>query len=163
MGSTFPLLLHRIAARLDVAARVGRLTVANTVGTIAGSILTGYAVLPLLGSQGALRAIAVAFALAAIVAARGTARRGIMAASGAAILLSILVPRWDMARMTSGANVYFTVGAPPDAMEMVREDVHGGVTTVARRGDVRTMYTNGKFQGDDGGEITAQRRFAHFP
>jgi spermidine synthase len=46
---------------------------------------------------------------------------------------------------------------------MVREDVHGGVTTVVRRGGVTTMYTNGKFQGDDGPEMPAQRRFAHFP
>jgi spermidine synthase len=45
----------------------------------------------------------------------------------------------------------------------VREDVHGGVTTVVRRGAVTTMYTNGKFQGDDGPEMPAQRRFAHFP
>jgi spermidine synthase len=28
---------------------------------------------------------------------------------------------------------------------------------------LRTLYTNGKFQGDDGPEMTAQRRFAHFP
>jgi spermidine synthase len=105
----------------------------------------------------------VAFALASIAAARGTARRGAAMAGGAAILLAVLLPRWDMARLTSGANVYFTVGPPPDALEMVREDVHGGVTTVARRGGVRTLYTNGKFQGDDGAEMSAQRRFAHFP
>jgi spermidine synthase len=174
MGSTFPLLLQRAAAHVDVAARVGRLTVANTLGTIAGSILTGYAVLPALGSQGALRAIAVVFALASIAgvwaqraptvgAARGPARRGAVLAGGAAILLAVLLPRWDMAQLTSGANVYFTVGPTPDALEMVREDVHGGVTTVARRGGVRTLYTNGKFQGDDGAEMSAQRRFAHFP
>jgi spermidine synthase len=163
MGSTFPLLLLRVATRLDVASRVGRLTVANTVGTIAGSILTGYLILPLLGSQGALRAVAVAFALAALAAARGPARRKAALAGGAAIVLALVLPRWDTARLTSGANVYFTTGAPPDAIDMVREDVHGGVTTVARRGDVRTLYTNGKFQGDDGAEITAQRRFAMFP
>ena len=45
----------------------------------------------------------------------------------------------------------------------MREDVHGGVTTVATRGGVRTLYTNGKLQGDDGPEMVAQRRFAHFP
>lgn len=168
MGSTFPLLLHRVAARADVASRVGRLTVANTLGTIAGSIATGYAVLPALGSQGALRAIAVAFAAAAIFAARGAEleRREVRRAlvmSGAAVLLALLLPRWDMARLTSGANVYFTTGPPPDEILFVREDVHGGVTTVARRGAVTTMYTNGKFQGDDGPEMAAQRRFAHFP
>jgi spermidine synthase len=163
MGSTFPLLLHGLASRPDVASHVGRFTVANTLGTILGSILTGYAILPTLGSQGSLRAVAVAFALAAVACARGPARRPLIAASAAAVVIALAVPSWSMARLTSGANVYFTAGPPPDALEMVREDVHGGVTTVARRGAVRTMYTNGKFQGDDGAEMDAQRRFAHFP
>ena len=167
MGSTFPLLLARVASRADVAARVGALTVTNTLGTIAGSILTGYALLPALGSQGALRLVAAAFALAAALATRSLredgARRGTRYAAAAAVLVAIVMPRWDMARMTSGANVYFTTGPPPDRIEMVREDVHGGVTTVARRAGVTTMYTNGKFQGDDGPEMPAQRRFAHFP
>ena len=166
MGTTFPLLLQRIASRPDVAAHVGRLTVANTLGTIAGSILTGYVFLPALGSQGALRVVAAAFAIAAVAATRGRAageRNRALAMGGAAVVFAIALPRWDMARLTSGANVYFTTGPPPDAIELVREDVHGGVTTVARRGGVTTMYTNGKFQGDDGPEMPAQRRFAHFP
>jgi spermidine synthase len=168
MGSTFPLLLERIAGRADVASRVGRLTVANTLGTIAGSILTGYALLPALGSQRALAAVAVAFAVASLAAARAD---GVAAAertrswitAAAAFALALLLPRWDMARLTSGANVYFTVGPPPDSIDFVREDVHGGVTTVVHRGPVTTMYTNGKFQGDNGLEMSAQRRFAHFP
>jgi len=168
MGSTFPLLLHRVAARRDVAARVGRLTVANTVGTIAGSIATGYAVLPSLGSQGTLIAIAVVFAVASALAFRAfggarALRTGWLGLGAAAVVLVIVLPRWDMARMTNGANVYFTAGPPPDRIEMVREDVHGGVTTVARRGELLTLYTNGKFQGDNGAEMAAQRRFAHFP
>jgi spermidine synthase len=165
MGTTFPLLLQRIAGRNDVAARVGGLTVANTVGTIAGSILTGYVVLPALGSQGALRAVAVCFAVAALAAVwhLESARRPALVMGSAAVVIALLLPRWDMARLTSGANVYFTTGPLPDSIEMVREDVHGGVTTVVRRGAVTTMYTNGKFQGDDGPEMPAQRRFAHFP
>jgi spermidine synthase len=168
MGSTFPLLLHRVAARRDVAARVGRLTVANTVGTIVGSVATGYAVLPRLGSQGTLIAIAVVFALASALAFRAFGgaeawRTRWLGLGAAAVVLVVVLPRWDMARMTNGANVYFTAGPPPDHIEFVREDVHGGVTTVARRGDLLTLYTNGKFQGDDGPEMAAQRRFAHFP
>jgi spermidine synthase len=89
--------------------------------------------------------------------------RTAIALSAVAVALGLLVPRWDLARMTSGANVYFSAQAPPDAIELVREDVHGGVTTVARRGEFRTMYTNGKFQGDDGAEMIAQRSFANFP
>jgi spermidine synthase len=165
MGTTFPLLLQRAARHHDVAAKVGGLTVANTLGTICGSILTGYVVLPALGSQGALRAVAVAFALAAAAALHGIPGRrpGVLAVGAAGAVIALLLPRWDMARLTSGANVYFTSGPPPDDIAMVREDVHGGVTTVVHRAGVTTMYTNGKFQGDDGPEMPAQRRFAHFP
>ncbi|WP_437314163.1 fused MFS/spermidine synthase [Sorangium sp. So ce385] len=165
MGTTFPLLLARAAAHADVAARVGRLTSANTLGTIAGSIITGYLILPALGSERALFAIALAFALTAVLAAaraRAELPRA-LAAAAAAAALAALAPRWDMARLTSGANVYFAMGPRPERIDFVREDVHGGVTTVARRAGVTTMYTNGKFQGDDGPEMTAQRRFAHFP
>ena len=184
MGTTFPLLLQRIAGRPDVAARVGRLTATNTLGTIAGSIATGYFILPALGSQRALGAVAAAFAAAAAAAAaaehvtKPAAAPGATAASAApvrddrrlaylvaaaAALGALLVPRWDLARLTSGANVYFVMGPPPERIDFVREDVHGGVTTVVRRAGVTTMYTNGKFQGDDGPEMAAQRRFAHFP
>ncbi|WP_233562646.1 fused MFS/spermidine synthase [Sorangium cellulosum] len=165
MGTTFPLLLARAAAHADVAARVGRLTSANTLGTIAGSIVTGYLILPALGSERALLAIALAFALTAVLAAaraRAELPRA-LAIAAAAAALAALAPRWDMARLTSGANVYFAMGPPPERIDFVREDVHGGVTTVAHRAGVTTMYTNGKFQGDDGPEMTAQRRFAHFP
>ncbi|WP_437792512.1 fused MFS/spermidine synthase [Sorangium sp. So ce693] len=165
MGTTFPLLLARAAAHADVAARVGRLTSANTLGTIAGSIVTGYLILPALGSERALLAIALAFALTAVLAAAraGAELPRALALAAAAGALAVLAPRWDMARLTSGANVYFAMGPRPERIDFVREDVHGGVTTVARLAGVTTMYTNGKFQGDDGPEMTAQRRFAHFP
>lgn len=171
MGTTFPLLLAKVASRKDVARAVGRLTVANTVGTIVGSIVTGYAILPALGSQGGLRAVAIAFAIASLVAARyggsapevGLQGKRDLVLSALAAVIALALPRWDLARLTSGANVYFTVGPPPDEILFVREDVHGGVTTVTKRGGVTTMYTNGKFQGDDGAEMAAQRRFAHFP
>ncbi|WP_437323851.1 fused MFS/spermidine synthase [Sorangium sp. So ce381] len=165
MGTTFPLLLARAAAHADVAARVGRLTSANTLGTIAGSIVTGYFILPALGSERALLAIALAFALTAVLAAAraGAELPRALALAAAAGALAVLAPRWDMARLTSGANVYFAMGPRPERIDFVREDVHGGVTTVAHLAGVTTMYTNGKFQGDDGPEMTAQRRFAHFP
>ncbi|AKT43114.1 fused MFS/spermidine synthase [Chondromyces crocatus] len=171
MGTTFPLLLQQVAGRADVAARVGVLTSVNTLGTIAGSIGTGYVILPVLGSQRALGAVAAGFGLAAALAAMALGRDAraqreralAFVTTGAAALLALLMPRWDLARLTSGANVYFVMGPPPDGIDFVREDVHGGVTTVVHRAGITTMYTNGKFQGDDGPEMVAQRRFAHFP
>ncbi len=71
--------------------------------------------------------------------------------------------RWDLARLTSGSNVYFDGYHAPDKILMMREDVHGGVTTVTDTGGVRTLLTNGKFQGNTGWEMNAQRFFAHYP
>ena len=168
MGTTFPLLLGRIANRPSVARDVGKLAVANTAGTILGSILTGYVVLPWLGSQRTLVAVAIGFAALTLVATRTLPKkerttRVVVLLAGVAAFAAVLGPRWDLARLTNGANVYFTHGPPPDDILFVREDVHGGVTTVARRGGLLTLYTNGKFQGDDRAEMAAQRRFAHFP
>jgi spermidine synthase len=45
----------------------------------------------------------------------------------------------------------------------IREDAEGGVTTVTLAEGVYTLYTNGKFQGNTGWEMDAQRFFAHYP
>ena len=167
MGLTFPLLLRRVAGRDGVERGVGRLAAINTIGSIVGAIVTGYFVLPAVGSERTVRLIALAFVLCALLALRSPqsgrfARRYSFVALACAALV-VLVPSWDMKLMTNGANVYFDAQSQPDALLYVREDVHGGLTSVARRGNVRTLYTNGKFQGNDGHEIDAQRSFAHYP
>jgi len=173
MGTTFPLIL-RAARAASVGADVGRLTVANTLGSIAGSIMAGFLVLPRLGSQRGLIAIALAYLAFAWLARRhaptgegeGAASRSRVAVLvGVGVVLAIVLPRWDLARLTSGANVYFDEGVVPQGVvESVREDVHGGVTTVVRGSDgTRTLLTNGKFQGNDSREVTDNRGFAHLP
>jgi spermidine synthase len=85
------------------------------------------------------------------------------ALAGSVLVLGVATPRWDLARLTSGANVYFQIGEIPEEIPFLREDVHGGVTTVTRANGVFTLYTNGKFQGNTGWEMSAQRLFAHYP
>jgi spermidine synthase len=166
MGLTFPLLLQRAARYSNVGTWVGRLTAINTLGAVLGALLTGYVFLPWLGSQRSLLAVALCFALAGLLVMRwanGQRRRAIMAGTLATLLLTLLSPRWDLARLTSGTNVYFDGYHAPDKILMMREDVHGGVTTVTDTGGVRTLLTNGKFQGNTGWEMHAQRFFAHYP
>ena len=166
MGLTFPLLLQRVARFANVGAWVGRLTAINTLGAVLGALLTGYVFLPWLGSQRALLAIASCFALAALLVlgwARGRARPITLAAGAVTALLALVSPRWDLAMLTSGMNVYFDGYHAPDKILLIREDVHGGVTTVTDTGGVRTLLTNGKFQGNTGWEMNAQRFFAHYP
>lgn len=176
MGALFPIVLRSVADKSDLGAEVGLLTALNTLGSIAGSVVGGFVLLPLFGSQKSMLVIAGGYALLALgamlfgsTAARG-AESGPRAARAAVVGLALttfavaaLSPRWDLLKVTSGANVYFESGPEPEGIEMVREDVHGGVTTVVRTGDVLTLYTNGKFQGNNGYELEAQRAFAHIP
>jgi spermidine synthase len=166
MGLTFPLLLQRVARYANVGGWVGRLTAVNTLGAVLGALLTGYVFLPWLGSQRALLAIALCFALAGLLVLRWASVRSrqlTIAGAGATLLLALICPRWDLARLTSGTNVYFDGYHPAEKILMIREDVHGGVTSVTDTGGMRTLLTNGKFQGNTGWEMNAQRFFAHYP
>jgi spermidine synthase len=166
MGLTFPLLLQRVAGSDDVGWWVGRLTTVNTLGAVVGSLLTGYVVLPALGSERSLFAVALAFVVTGLLTTRfitGRARFAAYALSAGSGLVWLLAPRWDLARLTAGTNVYFDGWQKPDEVPFVRDDIHGGVTTVTKLNGVYTLYTNGKFQGNTGWEMHAQRFFAHYP
>jgi spermidine synthase len=164
MGLTFPLLLRRVAAQSEVAARVGRLTAINTLGSIVGCIVCAYVLLPHVGSEQSLQVLGVGFAACGLAVLRSDKRRSLRIAVVALLAgLVLWLPSWDMKLMTNGASVYFDTQPRPDELLFVREDVHGGLTSVARRGRVKTLYTNGKFQGNDWHEVTAQRSFAHLP
>jgi spermidine synthase len=168
MGTSFPLVLRAVRGS-TVGADVGKLTAANTLGSIAGSLIGGFVLLSTFGSQRSLTIIAVlyvAFAVFAARRARGLARLRVAALSGAAVLAAVLVPRWNLARLTSGANVYFDEGVVPKGIvEAIWEDIHGGVTTVVRdpESGLRTLLTNGKFEGNDGSEMHDNRGLVHVP
>jgi spermidine synthase len=166
MGLTFPLLLSRVSDYSGIGSWVGKLTALNTVGAVAGALAMGYVVLPLLGSQASLATIGLGFGLSALATWTWTSSRvrqltlgGVVAAIG----LWIVGPRWNLIDLTSGANVYFESHQPITGLVSIREDVHGGVTTVAETNGLYTLYTNGKFQGNNGWEMNAQRFFAHYP
>jgi spermidine synthase len=164
MGTTFPLLLHRVAGGASARADVGRLTAFNTLGAIVGSLVGGFVLLPMMGSERCLLLVAAAYVVAGFAGFQRVpiGRRKVLLAIGlAALTVGALRPGWDLFRLTSGANVYFEPGPSPQQIVMIREDVHGGVTTVTREGDVLTLLTNGKFQGNDSHEIQAQRGFGH--
>lgn len=174
MGLTFPLLLRQAAERADVGAVIGRLTAINTLGAVTGALLTGYVVLPKLGSEWTLVATVGVFALLGLATtllsrteaptegSQGSPRLSFLLTS-LVLLIAAAAPRWDLSQLTIGSNVYFDRQKVPEKVLTVREDVHGGLTSVTLRYDVHTLYTNGKFQGNDGWELHAQRYFAHYP
>jgi spermidine synthase len=162
MGMTFPLVLTALSPRADRGARIGVATAINTLASMAGSLLAGFFLLPALGSQRACGAIALAYATAALFVPAPRKRLvGVMALG--ACLLILAVPRWDLARLSSGTNVYFERQPEQGRVIWIDEDLHGGVVTVTRGADITTLWTNGKYQGDTGWQMTPQRGFADFP
>jgi spermidine synthase len=58
--------------------------------------------------------------------------------------------------------VSFTFSHAHEPRVHFEEDVHGGMTTVTQQGGT-LLWTNGKFQRDNGAEMVAQRGFAPCP
>lgn len=171
LGLSFPLLLNLYVREMRLAgSSVGGIYASNTVGAILGSALTGFVLLPRFGSLATLRSAA---ALNLILGAYFSvfllelkpARKLLLAAASVplALLLWIVPGHWDARRMSHGSYVYFHGGNLADRVLYYREDVQGGLTSVVQFGRQRSLLSNGKFQGNDGGEVQAQIRFALFP
>jgi spermidine synthase len=186
-GTVFPILLRTPWLPLERRdAATGLLGAVNAVGSILGALLTGFMILPVLGSEAAFRTLVLllvpcALALGLIEArsdrripGRGSTRRTGAALGAMAGIVCAGVwaqPAWNHLALTSGVNVYFTPlhVTAESRLLFFHEDTSGGFTTVVRNpisqtGETtRVLLTNGKFQGNDTGEMAAQIAFALVP
>ena len=171
LGLTFPLLLD-LASRgaKRVGSSVGGIYAANTLGAITGATIAGFVLLPNWGSFASLRASAtvnlllgLAFALILVPLRR---QYKVLLAAIVATLVVVFwsgPSNWDARRISRGSYVYFNEGWPIDRLLYSAEDVQGGLTTVIETGGARVMLSNGKFQGNNTGEVGAQIRMALVP
>ena len=171
IGIGFPLLLNLYTqGSKEVGGRVGRLYALNTLGTVTGSLVTGFILLPRFGSLAILRACAAANVLLGLVFALAlislSVRRkwvvSFVAISLTASFLAIGPRNWDVSRIT-GTYAYFNNGWVGQKVLFSKENVQGGLTSVVQNGELRTLLSNGKFQGDNIGETGTQTRFAVIP
>ncbi|MEM7243868.1 MAG: fused MFS/spermidine synthase [Acidobacteriota bacterium] len=144
----------------------------NTVGNILGAFLGGFVLLNTLGSLPSLLLLAgVALVVALVVLARLDDVPRLPIGVTVVVLALLLAPaQWrtfDLSGLASGTNVYFNA---PRRLPVIdhAESLDGGLTTVTRTttadGTPRhTLWTNGKFQGDDSNEMAAQVGFAVLP
>ncbi len=183
MGMTFPLLTDLVAPR-DVArgADVGRAYALNTLGSIAGAVLTGFLLVVTLGTDRTLRfglLINVAAALGlALLAARGVAegsadhRRLRFRVLGAGTLASLgfaaalATPRWSTRLIDLGPSIYAREPMDRKAVQDFLE--HRGVRQLAYRegwnatvsvwesGPGRTLKVNGKADASDHGDMDTE-------
>lgn len=186
LGTVYPLLLRLEGfPRARAGSTTGRMGAANAFASIAGAFLTGFVFIPTFGSERTLLALAALSIGAAILVAssdvKASARGGTIARSPrmraaiailavGALVQAARMPPWDILQLTSGEQVYFhrAFVLASSRLRFFREDARSGFTTVventAKDGGVsRVLLTNGKFQGNDIGEMAAQDGFALVP
>ena len=169
-GITFPLTLHCASTQeTGFGKQVGRVYAVNTMGGVLGAISGPYLFLPVLGSMASLKLLGalllVAGGTAIYVLADIPQRKAVAALCVSAILWGPLFPvTWDFNALNMAAAIYLGDSASARG-EMLyrREDATGGLTSVVEERGVRTLLTNGKFQGDNAEEIPIQHRAANIP
>lgn len=170
IGAFFPLSMDAVS-RFGGVRALGMGAAVNTAGNIVGVFVGGYLLLPVLGGLGGIRlfaALAVLMAFGLMVQARLLRDKALAGSCLAAVLIVFAAPmELDYSRIASGANVYFQPMAWGTVIDHA-ESADGGLSSVhvADAGQGRqqkTLTTNGKFQGNDTGEVEAQLGFAVVP
>jgi spermidine synthase len=108
LGAVFPLVCRIGVAREGAVGRaVGAIYTWNTLGSIAGTVLASFALLPAFGPATAIRIAATLNLLLAAALARGRPSWPRLAVAGAAVAFSAwLIPSGDDALLSSGAYLY---------------------------------------------------------
>ncbi|MBL8739502.1 MAG: fused MFS/spermidine synthase, partial [Myxococcales bacterium] len=165
MGVSLPALAASVKSGDEPEARrVGRVFAANTLGTILGSIGTGFFLVGRLPSDTILRGAAVLLLALGVLSLwfgrtlgdrsglRVQARTWLIAAAVTVSILAAVFPGFDIGRLTRGNHYYWWPSALLDRSPVaaMREDAQSGYVTVTRGTDgVRTLRTNGKYEGTD--------------
>ncbi|MFN0316454.1 MAG: fused MFS/spermidine synthase, partial [Burkholderiales bacterium] len=168
IGAIYPVAMECIgrAHAANPIQALGRAAAFNTLGNIAGVILGAFILLPHLGALHSIQLLAVVCMILGTVTLwreRGTTRIYRWAPAALAALLLLAQPNsFDYDKLATGSNVYFFPQAWGRVIDHA-ESVDGGLTSVAVQEfkdhpPIRTLLTNGKFQGNDAntGEMQAQ-------
>lgn len=182
MGYAFPLVTRLATESLGVVGRrIGTVYAANTVGTVIGSFVAGFVLIPWIGVRAAL-AVGVALNLIVgagyLLSARGERPRlataGLVIAGLTAVGWFVL-PDWNRAVLSSGAYVYptFYLSGPAEELMGQKEVLYYrdaltttvSVTRVTMPGAPEALISlqiNGKTDASTG-DLSTQLLLAHLP
>jgi spermidine synthase len=167
MGISFPIALHLVASAAvgdgpsAVARRVGRLYSLNVLGAIGGALMSGFVVLPLLGTRRALVAIAALYGASALllVAGHPRHRRLLVRLAVIGVLFVALAPRVPDPFAAAYERRYGR-----DMREFWRDEGVQTAVSVHASQFRRSLYLDGLHQANDGPEMVRLHRIiGHLP
>jgi spermidine synthase len=180
IGATFPC---AVAVATQQAARVGEAVgwvyAANTVGAVAGAVLTGFVLVPAIGVHAAIVVgVAANLALAAVLFASADLRPAWRWGSVGAALLGgvavLLLAPWDQRVMSSGPAIYgpryLKSGGSGSVVDTLRtqrllfyRDGRAATVSVGQSGPHRYLRINGKTEGSTSVDMPTQELVGHLP
>ncbi len=167
MGLSFPIALHVAASPAageiasTIARKVGRLYSLNVLGAIAGALISGFVVLPLLGTRRALIAMAAVYgASAVLLVLRHDRRTRLLGAIGLSLVgFTLLATRVPDPFAAAYARRYGR-----EMREFWREEGVQTAVSVHASQFRRSLYLDGLHQANDGPEMVQLHRIiGHLP
>ncbi|HLC19007.1 MAG TPA: fused MFS/spermidine synthase, partial [Thermodesulfobacteriota bacterium] len=159
MGAMFPLVGRLYTRGLStVGKNIGDIYFTNTTGSIFGSFVGGFILIPVIGVQrGVIATAALNIIIAAVLlnsSGLKALKRGVITAAFAAvfILSTLMLPPWEKMVMTTGVYVnpfkekeleLVKKGRSEEELLFYREGINA-VITVRKKGDTVTYQANGK-------------------
>ena len=148
-GMTLPLLTHELLRRGTGERAIGTVYAANTVGAIAGVLLTIHVLMPRIGVKGVIlggAAIHIALGLSRLIADRrpGVPARIVTALCLAAFGFVALAVTLDPLRMTSGVYRTGSATLPQGATVAYLKDGKTATISLVEKEGTVTIATNGK-------------------
>jgi len=158
MGAAFPLTvrLYEMSASRGEARAVGKVYLANTLGSISGSLLAGFALVRLIGSQNGLFLMAV---INLAIGAWFLRRRIAIAVAAIVVVIAFIAAKPDQVILSAGM---FTEERAP--ILLFREDVTATVTLREVAPGSLSLELNGvNVAGTAGDLIGTQKLQGHIP
>jgi spermidine synthase len=181
IGAVLPLMMRAVARRSPaLGLQVGALLTWNTLGAVAGTLLAGFVLMPLLGLRSAFGTLALVLALAAMVVSwRSRWRVGAGAAAGLSVFAASLFVFGDAGWryvISSGAFRARELEFDPNTMSLRKQHTRilfyedGPDATVSvEEGDgvispqERGIRVNGKPDASTRSDLSTQLLVAHLP
>ncbi len=180
IGATFPCVV-KICTRAihQLGGNIGTLYALNTCGSIIGSFVGGFFLIPWMGTQRALTLAAVLnLAIGAILVSvswmeeRAWRARIVAAMACGAIVLAFLIPRWDSELMASGVAIYGQsyLARQQGLKDFTKkwdvlffEEGLNAAISVHQFGKRRILKTNGKTDAGNDRDMHTQLMLGHLP